>query len=65
MFADKFNVLKSNLLRQIRYVSREQINEQQASYLNEKCIRVNNNDEPLGMISKEDCHRNCMYVRVN
>jgi hypothetical protein len=48
-------------MKNVRYIALRKFTEGkidaiQAQYLNEPCIRVSVNDEPLGDISKKECH---------
>lgn len=56
--------LKINLNQlQVRFINKKEFNDIQESYLNESCIKVNNYDEPLGMITKKDCHTSRKYFK--
>lgn len=55
LFLKSFN----SFVTSYRFFNRAALNTIQAQYLNEPCIEVNIKDEPMGKISKEDCHRNC------
>lgn len=41
-----------------QFPNRDTLNPIQAKFLDEKCIQVDENDEPIGSITKEDCHFN-------
>ncbi|KAI1721884.1 NUDIX domain-containing protein [Ditylenchus destructor] len=42
----------------------EKLNPIQAHYLDEPCIHVTEKDEPIGSVSKKDCHRNPILHRA-
>lgn len=56
-------VLRVSFMESRRF-ARVAFNPLQASYLDEQCIQVNRNDEPLGMVTKEECHKSRRFLSL-
>lgn len=57
MFSKCFKKYLKTNLHQFRFFTKNESITLQESFLNEPCIEVNSNDEPIRMIIKEDCHK--------